>query len=112
MRPSVGEACKCVNVNVVQTLYIFPQCVPLTRNVEASLKHLIQGPGVVMVMSHQIGSVAHHGPPSPTFMLMHKEDSTVTPALTLFIYIQGQIKEGGGPWAGAIFGALPTETNF
>lgn len=54
-----------------------------TRYTKASLEDLIHGLGVVMVMSHQLGPVAHHGPASSAFMLMCGERVRVTSQIIL-----------------------------
>lgn len=61
--------CECV------VLSFLPHMIP-TRYVKASLEDLVHGLGVVMVMSQQLRAVAHHGPATSIFMLMHRERGT------------------------------------
>lgn len=57
-------------------MFIFPPEILPTRYVEASLEDLIHGPGVIMVMSQQLGAVAHHGPATSIFMLTQSKRET------------------------------------
>lgn len=45
-----------------------PDATP-TRDVKAPLEDLVQGPGVVVVVSQQLGAVAHHGPATSALIL-------------------------------------------
>ena len=44
-----------------------------TRYVEASLEDLVHGLGIIMVVTQQFGTVAHHGPSTSIFMLTQRE---------------------------------------
>lgn len=44
-----------------------------TRDVKAPLEDLVQGPGVVVVVSQQLGAVAHHGPATSTLILLQRK---------------------------------------
>lgn len=60
-----------INTECVNICHITP-----TRYVEASLEDLVHGLGVIVVMSQQLGAVAHHGPTAATLMLKRRERET------------------------------------
>lgn len=58
---------------------------------QASLEDLIHGPGVIMVMSQQLGGVTHHRPATPIFTLMHRgrvrdKENSVTPSIIFIAF--------------------------
>lgn len=46
----------------------------LTGDVQTSLKHLVHGLGVLVVVREQLGPAAHHGPSSAVFHLEKMRD--------------------------------------
>lgn len=59
--------------NNTLTLWVHIKLPLPTGYVEASLEDLVHGPGVVMVMTEELGAVAHHGPATSIFMLTQRE---------------------------------------
>lgn len=61
-----GRKRACVRERIPDTTH--------TRDVKAPLEDLVQGPGVIVVMSQQLGAVAHHGPATSTLILSKRKE--------------------------------------